>query len=113
LGVTGRMFYMSWSRRIATTCPLIPLVIAYLPVQTVLTLLHGYLLNGNAAMDSKGMDINSNVFYTPPKAWAATIRALIAQKPCKRASHNEMARFDSSISPLFAHLKVCIWLAFG
>jgi hypothetical protein len=56
------MFYMSWSWCVATTRPLIPLVIAYLPVQTVLTLLHGYLLNGNAAMDSKGMDINSNNF---------------------------------------------------
>ena len=42
---------MSWFWRIATTCPLIPCVIAYLPVQAVLTL-HVFLLNRNAVMDS-------------------------------------------------------------
>jgi hypothetical protein len=47
-------FCMSWSRRIAATCPLIPCVIAYLPVQAVFTL-HVFLLNGIAVMDSKAI----------------------------------------------------------
>jgi hypothetical protein len=50
---------MSWPWRIATTCALIPCVIAYLPVQAVLTL-HVFLLNRNAVMYSNNHKDRNN-----------------------------------------------------
>jgi hypothetical protein len=77
-------FHMSSAWRVSTACPLVPRLIAYLPVQTLFTL-HDILLNSNAVMDNKVIAVIRNKLLYTSNACAATIRALMAQKSYKCA----------------------------
>lgn len=94
------MFYMPWPWRMATTCPLIPCVIAYLPVQAVLTL-HVFLRKRNSIGNSfhhkdrrnKGKALNAKGAFTRRETapGARDRNSMVKKNKRKRARHERGA----------------------